>query len=70
MELLPLALATPVLLGIAWTDFRITRIRNLEVLANLLLMSTKIWPSFVYAWNVQSSDHFDSRFTLLPELVI
>lgn len=32
MELLPLALAVPILVWIAWTDFRIMRIRNSAVL--------------------------------------
>lgn len=35
MELLPLALAAPILLWIAWTDFRVMRIRNSAVLAAL-----------------------------------
>ena len=33
MGLLPLALAAPILLWIAWTDFRVMRIRNSAVLA-------------------------------------
>lgn len=35
MGLLPLALAVPILLWIAWTDFRLMRIRNSAVLAAL-----------------------------------
>lgn len=35
MELLPLALASPILLWIAWTDFQIMRIRNSAVIAAL-----------------------------------
>jgi prepilin peptidase CpaA len=35
MDLLPLALATPILLWIAWTDFSRMRIRNSAVLAAL-----------------------------------
>lgn len=37
MQLLPLALASPLLLWIAWTDFRYMRIRNTAVLAAVAL---------------------------------
>ncbi|EYD76718.1 Type IV prepilin peptidase TadV/CpaA [Rubellimicrobium mesophilum DSM 19309] len=48
MELLPLALAAPILLWIAWTDFRVMRIRNSAVLAALAVFVLTIpaigWP--------------------------
>lgn len=37
MELLPLALAVPVLVWIAWTDFRLMRIRNDAVLLTVAI---------------------------------
>lgn len=37
MELVPLALATPLLLWIAWTDFRYMRIRNSAVMVAVAL---------------------------------